>query len=299
MPRWKDLPDGLAPEVGQLVHRLRRLVDDGRPGDLGRGADGALNPAVLADLTGYGRASWERYLNGLLLAPKGAVVALAEVAGEDPAPLVALWERAERAWSRAALGADSAAQAVRLSRPPTAPTAPTASVAAAPARARRRPALFVTGVVGVVGVVVGAFLLTGGGPADPARTAPAASSPSAPPSPRLPPGVRCAGADCTGRDPEAMGCSGPRAVTTRDITVGTRRLEIRYSADCGAAWGRLTQAGPGDTVKVRATGAARQTATLTAVGDTIAYTPMVAVDGPGELTACVVPAATGAETCTS
>ncbi|NED82861.1 DUF2690 domain-containing protein, partial [Streptomyces sp. SID11233] len=70
----------------------------------------------------------------------------------------------------------------------------------------------------------------------------------------LPEGVRCAGAGCAGKDPEAMGCSGELARTTDRAAVGTRIVEVRYSEACGAAWARITQAGPGDTVTARAGG---------------------------------------------
>ncbi|MFE3514852.1 DUF2690 domain-containing protein [Streptomyces sp. NPDC059166] len=89
MARWKALPDELDPQMREFVLRLRVLVDHA-----------GLSIAAVADRTGYSRASWGRYLGGTLLAPKGAVVALAEVTGTPPQHLAALWEPAERAWSR-------------------------------------------------------------------------------------------------------------------------------------------------------------------------------------------------------
>ena len=88
MPRRKALPDEPDPQVREFARLLRRLVD--RSG---------LSLAAVADRTGYSRTSWERYVDGRLLPPRGAVVALAEVTGADPAHLTALWEPAERAWS--------------------------------------------------------------------------------------------------------------------------------------------------------------------------------------------------------
>ena len=67
MPRWRALPDELDPQVREFASQLRRLVD--RSG---------LSIASVADRTGYSKTSWERYLNGRLLAPKGAIVALAD-----------------------------------------------------------------------------------------------------------------------------------------------------------------------------------------------------------------------------
>lgn len=286
MPRWKDLPDGLDPRVGEFVTRLRRTVD----------GDGS-SLAALADGTGYGRTSWERYLNGRLLAPKGAVIALAEVTGTDPAPLITLWELAERAWSRSELRHDNATEAVHLSRARTV-TAPAPAPAPAPEalaadpppgpgrRPPRRPTMFLAGALGVVTVAVGAFYLTDGGPAERNRTAAATPTPSATPTRSLPPGVLCAGADCTGKDPEETGCSDGDVTTAASITVGTTLVEVRHSDTCAAAWGRIVRAVQGDTVQVTV-GQVRQSGGVTTVGDTIAYTPMVAVKEPGEMRACV------------
>ncbi|MFE9628198.1 helix-turn-helix domain-containing protein [Streptomyces sp. NPDC006527] len=307
MPRWKDLPDELDPQVGEFVGRLRRIVERG-----------GLTVPQLADRTHYGRASWERYLNGRLLAPKGAVVALAEVTGTDPAPLVTLWELAERAWSRAELRQDRASEALRLSRagtvtapkpgiagpagvsptlPPRGPDEAAPEDAAPPvSRHAQRPALFLAGVVGVVIAVVGAFFVTDGGEPKRGTVAAASPSPSASPSPPLPPGVLCSGAGCTGKDAEEMGCSGNLVTTATSVTVGTTLVEVRYSRTCGAAWGRITRAGLGDLVRVTV-GPVRQTGDITTAGDTIAYTPMVAVEEPGEARACAV-LASGRQGCT-
>lgn len=310
MPRWKDLPDELDPQVREFAGQLRQVVD--RSG---------LTLAQLADRTHYGRASWERYLNGRLLAPKGAVVALAEVTGTHPVHLITLWELAERAWSRAELRHDRASEAVRLSRartvtapapgiagpagvsptlPPPAPKDPDDASPQDPgpptSRHAQRPALFLAGVVGVVIVAVGAFFLTDGGTPKENRTAARPPSPSASPSPSLPPGVLCSGVNCTGKDPEEMGCSGNLVTTAKSVTVGTTLVEVRYSRTCGAAWGRIIRAAQGDVVRVTV-GSVRQTGTITTVGDTIAYTPMVAVKEAGEARACAVLAA-GQEGCT-
>lgn len=315
MPHWRDLSDELDPQVREFARRLRRLVDDA-----------GLSVATLADRTGYGKESWERYLHGRLLAPKGAVIALAEVTGADPARLIPLWELAERAWSRAELRDDSASEAVSLSRartvtaprpdrtgpapgepstrptrPPVAPTpTPSPTAALTPPPTRPRPAMFLAGAVGVVIVAAGAFLLTDAD-ADgdrPGRDRTAAASPSPSPSPTvpLPSGVLCFGAGCTGKDAEAMGCSGDLVTTAKSVTVGATLLEVRYSRTCGAAWGRITQAGPGDEVRVTV-GAVRHTGSITTAGDTIAYTPMVAVKAPAEARACAV-LASGREGCT-
>ncbi|MEU8763621.1 DUF2690 domain-containing protein [Streptomyces sp. NPDC048659] len=49
----------------------------------------------LAEKTHYSRSSWERFLNGKQWPSRAAIQQLADVVGEDPKPLIALWERAE------------------------------------------------------------------------------------------------------------------------------------------------------------------------------------------------------------
>ncbi|MGW3728007.1 helix-turn-helix domain-containing protein, partial [Streptomyces sp. NPDC000851] len=105
MPRWRALPDELDPQVREFTSQLRRLVD--RSG---------LSVAAVADRTGYSKTSWERYLNGRLLAPKGAIVALAEVTGTNPIHLTTMWELAERAWSRSEMRHDMTMEAIRISQ---------------------------------------------------------------------------------------------------------------------------------------------------------------------------------------
>nr|WSZ97962.1 XRE family transcriptional regulator [Streptomyces sp. NBC_00857] len=105
MPRWKALPDELDPEIVEFTSQLRRLVN--RSG---------LSIAAVADRTGYSKTSWERYLNGRLLAPKGAVVALADVTGTPPVHLTTMWELAERAWGRSEMRHDMTMEAIRISQ---------------------------------------------------------------------------------------------------------------------------------------------------------------------------------------
>ncbi|GAA2528011.1 XRE family transcriptional regulator [Streptomyces levis] len=429
MPRWKALPDELDPQIREFTSQLRRLVD--RSG---------LSIASVADRTGYSKTSWERYLNGRLLAPKGAIVALAEVTGTNPVHLTTMWELAERAWSRSEMRHDMTMEAIRISqaraalgefggqdfgaaaagskedaRPgggkpsrrsgsatvtpgiagpvgvvpsvppqPTAPevqdstgsgpgedradvnswglagykgpsptgpgaggrtagpgtgtrpgagnaagapgaTARTTSAGAggayggrqdaAPAgggsgrsggrgraagrkggsAGKRRTGTFLAGVVGVLVVIAGAFYLTGGGD-DEAKGGAKSPTPSASTNPDLPPGVKCSGDSCTGKDAENMGCSGDLVTTAQTATVGTTVVEVRYSETCKAAWGRITQAAQGDEVQISA-GKAEQTGSITAAGDSIAYTPMVAVKNAADAKACATLAA-GGQGCT-
>ncbi|WSN45570.1 DUF2690 domain-containing protein [Streptomyces sp. NBC_01334] len=319
------MPGELDPQVREFAEQLRRVVD--RTG---------LSVAVVADRTGYSKTSWERYLNGRLLAPKGAIVALAEVTGTPPIHLTTMWELAERAWSRSEARHDRTMEAVRISQAraalgefgpapdvrefdagrmaltpgvagpagvsPTMPVSPETREKRGSAwgpggSGPRRTTLFLAGVVGVVTIVVGAFLLTdGGGPQQAVGTTGSPSPASAAPSTALPSGVLCAGSDCTGRDAEEMGCSGDLVTTAKIATVGTTLVEVRYSRTCGAAWGRITRAAQGDGVRVTV-GPVRQTGAVTVAGDTIAYTPMVAVKSAADATACAV-LASGQQGCT-
>ncbi|MER6711806.1 DUF2690 domain-containing protein [Streptomyces sp. NPDC000877] len=428
------MPDELDPQIREFTSQLRRLVD--RSG---------LSIASVADRTGYSKTSWERYLNGRLLAPKGAIVALAEVTGTNPVHLTTMWELAERAWSRSEMRHDMTMEAIRISQAraalgefggqdfggsaadgktaaggrtarrsgsatvtpgiagpagvaptvppqPTAPevqdsttgsgvredggrggasdvnswgiagykgpsptggrpagtgstpgsgpgspagtgfrpgpgsgahagssagspggTARTPAVGAGPygepprdavpgragrggsAAGKRRTGTFLAGVVGVLVVIAGAFYLTGGGD-DENKGKAKPPAPTASTDPDLPPGVKCSGDSCTGKDAESMGCSGDLVTTAQTATVGTTVVEVRYSETCKAAWGRITQAAQGDEVEVSA-GKAKQGGSITTAGDTIAYTPMVAVKSAADAKACAT-LASGQQGCT-
>ncbi|MBK6019281.1 XRE family transcriptional regulator [Streptomyces sp. MBT53] len=406
------MPDELDPQVKEFAGQLRRLVD--RSG---------LSVAAVADRTGYSKTSWDRYLNGRLLAPKGAIVALAEVTGTHPVHLTTMWELAERAWSRSEMRHDMTMEAMRISQaraalgefgaPPAgaqsgkaqsgkaqngktdggkadggkaarkggsvtatpgiagpagvSPTVPPQPAAPEPdvregasqvgnswglagyagptsgpgqsgpgqsggaavrpgagrvpeapvphgelpraprpgppdglAGARRRLLMFGAGVVGVLVVIAAVFLFTRHGGGDEKTTATHTSaSPSVSTNPDLPAGVKCAGAGCTGKDAEAMGCTtdAGAATTAKTATVGTTVVEVRYSKTCGAAWGRITAGVPGDSVQVSA-GTTKESDSITAAGDNIAYTPMVAVKDAGEAKACVT-LASGQKGCTT
>ncbi|MFM9369439.1 XRE family transcriptional regulator [Streptomyces sp. Da 82-17] len=334
MPRWKALPEELDPQVREFASQLRRLVD--RSG---------LSIAALADRTGYSKTSWERYLNGRLLAPKGAIVALAEVTGTNPMHLTTMWELAERAWSRSEMRHDMTMEAIRISQAraalgefgpatqapsatsaasgPSAPSKGKAQASAPPPGAgaatatpagpyapqpgpssrpphqtpppKRKGAAVLLGVLLVLGVIAGALYFTGfgfGGGEPVAKPSPSPTKSEQ----KLPDGVKCVGADCTGEDPERMACSGELALTSTSVTVGTALVEVRYSETCGAAWARITQAAPGDTVRISGTaGSDDQRGEVDGDGD--AYTPMVAVKNATEARACAT-LTTGTKGCT-
>ncbi|WP_371577530.1 DUF2690 domain-containing protein [Streptomyces sp. NBC_01314] len=448
MPRWRALPDELDPQVREFAGQLRRLVDRG-----------GLSIAAVADRTGYSKTSWERYLNGRLLAPKGAIVALAEVTGTDPLHLTTMWELAERAWSRSEMRHDMTMEAIRISqaraalgetggqstvkggrngrgsrsatatpgvagpagvspsvpvqprssggdrasRPPYGGSAtpstssPSSSSSSSPSSSvppyggggagaiaggasriswgttpssapltpspspsslglaggspssvsstssasssrvaagasvsggaqgpgsasmpsgvfgpppggggrsddgdsqpKRRVTMFLAGAVGALVVIAAAFfLINGDGKGQAEDKPPTSPSTSIGTNPDLPAGVKCSGKDCDGKDPETMGCIGNLVRTADEATVGTTRVEVRYSKTCQAAWARITGAAQGDEVQV-AVGRTKQTAAIEAVGDNIAYTQMITVKDAGEATACVT-LASGQKGCT-
>ncbi|MEU3963356.1 DUF2690 domain-containing protein [Streptomyces buecherae] len=168
----------------------------------------------------------------------------------------------------------------------------------APGGRWHRLGMFAAGVVGTLLVVAAAMLVfdVRFGDGEPNRSAPT-TKPSAP----LPDGVRCTGAACGGKDPEAMGCGGTHAKTTTDAMVGGVYVEVRYSEVCGAAWARIAQAAPGDEVRVRGGAADAERGRerrRTADADGDAYTAMVPVRSAKLATACVT-RTTGETGCTS
>ncbi|MEU6597023.1 XRE family transcriptional regulator [Streptomyces flaveolus] len=198
-------------------------------------------------------------------------------------------------------GVPAEAPTTALARTPGPPgTAPGAPAGRGPGRwsaHRQQVVMFLAGLVGVGALIAGVFLLTHrGGDGNPNAGATTSPSPSARPRTSPPPGVKCAGAACTGKDAEAMGCSGDLVSTAKTATVGTTTLEVRYSKACGTAWGRITSGAPGDTVRVTV-GEVRQTGDITAAGDTIGYTPMIAVRDPAQARACAT-LASGETGCT-
>ncbi|MEU1409224.1 DUF2690 domain-containing protein, partial [Streptomyces sp. NPDC005728] len=159
---------------------------------------------------------------------------------------------------------------------------------------RQRLTMFLAGLVGVLVLFAAVVFFTHQGSGG--KNQSAAKSPSPTPSTSLPAGVKCSGSACTGKDARAMGCSGDLVTTAKTATVAATTLEVRYSKTCGTAWGRITGAAQGDQVQV-SVGKVRQRDDITAAGDTIAYTPMIAVKDAAEAKACAT-LATGQTGCT-
>lgn len=199
MPRWKALPEELDPQIREFTGQLRRLVD--RSG---------LSIAAVADRTGYSKTSWERYLNGRLLAPRGAIVALGEVTGTNQAHLNTMWELAERAWSRAEMRHDMTMEAIRITQARAA-----LDEAGGPhGHGRSRP----SGAVGTAGPAAGA----GGSPSVPAQRG---SLPRVPQQPQAGPGA----APGHGLPPAvafAAGIGGQQPPPTRRDGGGGRRTAV-------------------------------------------------------------------------
>ncbi|MCZ7433127.1 helix-turn-helix domain-containing protein [Streptomyces sp. WMMC1477] len=168
-------------------------------------------------------------------------------------------------------------------QPATAATRPVPREASRPSGGRRAAMLLVGGLC-ALGVVAGGFFflgLPGGGDEAAAEPTP----PPSPTAPALPEGVKCTGADCSGEDPELMGCGGQYAATTSDAMIGTAYVEVRYSEVCEAAWARIGAARPGDTVTITTDGGDEAAEDL---GDsTEGYTMMVAAGDPESVQICV------------
>ncbi|WP_369206947.1 DUF2690 domain-containing protein [Streptomyces sp. PU-14G] len=446
MPRWRSLPEDLDPQIREFANQLRRLVD--RSG---------LSIAGIADRTGYSKSSWERYLSGRLLPPRGATQALAEVTGTDVRHLGTMWELAERAWSRSEMRHDTTLEAIQIAqaraalngtettgagaeasgpeasgpgasgpeapgpeasgpetgvgqkgrrrrkgerpggeRPgsqlsgsqlsgsqlsgsgPSAGSDPFASEAVRgeppqdqetavlrkdairaagatgpgtrehqvpgqrsggsdgqaagfgatgpgvagsvanrpevrgpdgtgprasgtggaggerPGRGgRRKVTVLLAALVGVLVLVAGAvlFLDLGGGVDEEAKPKPSPTEKTR----KLPAGVKCAGEDCSGEDPEAMGCGGAHAATVSSARVGSGLVEVRYSDVCKAAWGRISGAAADDVLRITGPGGQKESDTV-AAND--AYTAMVSAPTADDARACATTAA-GGEGCTT
>jgi len=311
MARWRPMAEDLDPQVKEFTTLLRRQVE--RSG---------VSLSALADATGYSRTSWDRYLNGRLLPPRYAVVALAEVTGAEPGHLTTMWELTERAWSRsegrcditmeasavaqarAALGEFGPAPRFADEPPAAGPphrdaalpdpgkSGPAKRIADKPRTAsprRRRAVLFALGVAAVLLSVLALALHPFRGTGHRAETAGPSAAPSASAAVRHVlgagrEGAGCTGAGCAGKDPEAMGCGGGNATTAAAAWVGGAYVEMRYSAVCGAVWARISAAGPGDSVSV--TSAKRTRRSSVGGGATTTYTPMLAATAPGQGKAC-------------
>ena len=102
--------------------------------------------------------------------------------------------------------------------------------------------------------------------------------------PDLPAGVKCQGESCSGKDPERLGCGVTKVKSSSSQFVGPSMVEVRYSEVCKAAWGRITGAAQGDTLKITAGRGQFESDRVGSTND--AYTEMVSVDTATEARAC-------------
>ena len=225
-----------------------------------------LSLATLGTRTPYSRSSWSRYLKSEALPPWQAVQALCELAGEAEPRLRTMWELAEQEWSRRdAVSADaadttkaakaakaaSAVDATDAARAESAPpaSAPAASVPSAspapPAPAgRHKPFLSLPGWVSlVVGVILASAAFGIGSWYRSGERASTASS-----------GVSCFGATCDGLDSEPTFCGGVQTPLGTWSVEGETELDLRYSAACRSAWGRVWHGEVGGRVSISVAG---------------------------------------------
>ncbi|WP_158897387.1 helix-turn-helix domain-containing protein [Streptomyces hygroscopicus] len=280
--KWAHLPDALPRAVRRLVHELREMKD--RSG---------LSLHALAQRTTFSKSSWERYLNGKVLPPRQAVLALGDLTGAEPKRLTAMWEDAKTAWN------DSCRATARATGTDTAPTlsavhrrgSPIARLARALLTHLRSPKwAAITAATLLACAIVGVWTArdqTSGEPA-PAEAGTTATAPAH----RLE--TTCFGDSCTRKDPKQTGCAGDAwtAALTRFHGV---YVELRYSDACKAAWGRISWGRPGDIAEV-VTGHG-ETIREKVHYDTDVYTAMTEAMTPAAARACTT-LTTGHHTCT-
>ncbi|MGW1161526.1 DUF2690 domain-containing protein [Streptomyces sp. NPDC002513] len=210
-----------------------------------------LSLAALAARTPYSKSAWHRYLNGAQRPPRSAVEALAGLACADPAPVLALWEAADR---------------------PQGPDEPSCDVAARrPARLRRRPlpALALVVVVAAVALTLVVAHRTG-----------APSGRPAAPSPR------CRGASCQGRLPDVSACDRD-AQTKSSVHAASYAVRLQYSPICGAAWAEVqVRATDARVISVRS-GRDVLSAAYPGDGTGGSSSPILAVTSPQGVEACI------------
>ena len=248
-----------------------------------------LSFAALGTQTLYSKSSWSRYLNGEALPPWKAVQALCEVAGEPEPRLRAMWELAEQEWSQrdavgaAAAGADCAMEALPPSSVPPASTPPTPAPPTPPPPLRWHKRL--SHLPGWASMVTGIVLATTAyGIGSWYRSNEPAPAPS---------GVSCVGATCDGLDATATFCGGaPTPLGTWSVQDETE-LDLRYSAACRSAWGRVWHGAVGSRVSISLAGKDTRSAVVQDPSEStdFVYTMMVpAVTRGAMLQVCWTPA---------
>ncbi|MGW2934543.1 DUF2690 domain-containing protein [Streptomyces sp. NPDC001156] len=210
-----------------------------------------LSLAALAARTPYSKSAWHRYLNGAQRPPRSAVEALALLAGADPAPLLALWETADR---------------------PPAVDAPARHEG--PGRwllSLRRPPLTALALIVTVATV--------------SMTLVTAHRSGAPGGRQVAASPRCRGASCQGQLPDVAACDRD-AQTKSSVWAASYAVRLEYSPSCGAAWAEVqAQASDARVISVHS---GRDVLSAAYPGDGSGGTasPMLAVASPEGVEAC-------------
>lgn len=98
--------------------------------------------------------------------------------------------------------------------------------------------------------------------------------------------AQCPGAGCDGKGPQEGGC-GVDAVTWSPAQGNPTGLQIRYSARCGAVWGRITKGEKGDKVTVSVRSGGAQEAVIESNHDN--FTKMAATGASFQAEVCAIP----------
>ncbi|MFD8738500.1 helix-turn-helix domain-containing protein [Streptomyces sp. NPDC059618] len=163
---------------------------------------------------------------------------------------------------------------------PSAPTPPAEPEPPSPAARDWKPGVKMAGLV-AAGALLGSLATTFALGAGPFGGSPGTADPT-PKTPR--PG--CSKDSCQRRDPQAMDCQWD-ATTARETWLRGMHIELRYSAACGAVWGRIESGAVGDSVTIKDKYALELSATVRVDRDT--YTGMLPVDSaapPRTVTIC-------------
>ncbi|MGX1973052.1 helix-turn-helix domain-containing protein [Streptomyces kronopolitis] len=225
--RWRPLPDTLDTDAQLLAEELRALKEQ-----TGLSLDG------LSRKTPYSKSAWHRYLNGEKLPPRGAVVALGQVAGVDQGPLLLLHDAAFHART-APLAAPLAAPPGPAPAPISAPVPTSAYLPAAAPDPEERPGRL-RGLPRGAGMLrsVGALVALAALVATMGAAASMVQIPAHGPRSVWGPSDACHGHRCQGRYPRRYGCShDARAEST--IVDTTYTVRLRFSPLCGTVWSEV------------------------------------------------------------
>jgi transcriptional regulator with XRE-family HTH domain len=209
-----------------------------------------LSLAALAARTPYSKSAWHRYLNGAQRPPRSAVEALAALAGADPAPVLALWEAADR---------------------PRAADAPSYDVPGVSRVRSLRLSLSALAVIVAVAAVAVTLVAAGRSGAPPGRLAGAS--------------LRCRGASCQGQLPDVSAC-GRDAQTKSAVHDASYAVRLKYSPSCGTAWAEVQV--PASRARVISVRSGRDVLSAAYPGDGSGgwASPMLAVTSPEGVEAC-------------